>query len=74
MSRAGADQPENGQRRVVIQANVRGRDLGSFVEDVKKKIDAEVKLPVGYLEYGGTYEHLQSGRARLMMVVPSPSG
>jgi heavy metal efflux system protein len=62
---------ENGQRRVVIQANVRGRDLGTFVEDVKKKVDARVKLPTGYhLEYGGTYEHLQSGRARLMLVVP----
>jgi heavy metal efflux system protein len=62
---------ENGQRRVVIQANVRGRDLGTFVEEVKKKVDARVKLPTGYhLEYGGTYEHLQSGRARLMLVVP----
>jgi cobalt-zinc-cadmium resistance protein CzcA len=62
---------ENGERRVVIQANVRGRDLGSFVEDVRQKIDAQVTLPVGYhLEYGGTYEHLQSGRARLMIVVP----
>ena len=62
---------ENGQRRVVIQANVRGRDLGSFVEVAEQKIEAEVKLPTGYhLEYGGTYEHLQSGRARLMIVVP----
>jgi cobalt-zinc-cadmium resistance protein CzcA len=62
---------ENAQRRVVIQANVRGRDLGSFVEDVKAKLDAQVTLPAGYhLEYGGTYEHLQSGRARLMVVVP----
>jgi len=62
---------ENGQRRVVIQSNVRGRDLGSFVEDVKKAVDAGVKLPTGYyVEYGGTYEKLQSGRARLMIVVP----
>jgi cobalt-zinc-cadmium resistance protein CzcA len=66
---------ENAQRRVVIQSNVRGRDLGSFVEDVKKQIDTEVRLPVGYhLEYGGTYEHLQSGRARLMLVVPVTFG
>jgi cobalt-zinc-cadmium resistance protein CzcA len=66
---------ENAQRRVVIQSNVRGRDLGSFVEEVKRKIDAEVKLPTGYhLEYGGTYEHLQSGRARLMLVVPITFG
>ena len=51
---------ENGSRRVVIQSNVRGRDLGSFVEDVKRQVDAKVKLPTGYhLEYGGTYEHLQ---------------
>jgi cobalt-zinc-cadmium resistance protein CzcA len=62
---------ENGQRRVVIQANVRGRDLGGFVEEARRKIEAEVPLPVGYhVEYGGTYEHLQSGRARLMVVVP----
>lgn len=66
---------ENGQRRVVIQSNVRGRDLGSFVEDVKRTIDARVKLPTGYhVEYGGTYEHLQSGRARLLIVVPLTFG
>ncbi len=62
---------ENGQRRVVVQANVRGRDLGSFVAEVKRRIDAGVRLPVGYhIEYGGTYEQLQSGRARLAVVVP----
>ena len=66
---------ENGERRVVIQSNVRGRDLGSFVEEVKRAIDAKVKLPTGYhVEYGGTYEHLQSGRARLMIVVPLTFG
>jgi heavy metal efflux system protein len=66
---------ENGQRRVVIQSNVRGRDLGSFVEEVKKAVDAQVKLPPGYfLEWGGTYEKLQSGRARLMIVVPVTFG
>lgn len=66
---------ENGQRRVVIQSNVRGRDLGSFVEEVQRQIDAKVKLPVGYrVEFGGTYEHLQSGRARLMVVVPLTFG
>jgi cobalt-zinc-cadmium resistance protein CzcA len=66
---------ENAQRRVVIQANVRGRDLGSFVEDVKKAVEAQVKLPSGYHpEYGGTYESLQSGRARLMLVVPVTFG
>jgi len=66
---------ENGQRRVVIQANVRGRDLGSFVEEVKRKLETDVKLPTGYYtEFGGTYEHLQSGRARLMIVVPITFG
>lgn len=60
---------ENGKRRIVIQSNVRGRDLGSFVKAVQKKVAAEVKLPVGYyLEYGGTYEKMQSGRARLAVV------
>ena len=62
---------ENGSRRVVIQANVRGRDLGSFVEEASAVIEREVKLPPGYrLEYGGTYEKLQSGRARLALIVP----
>ncbi len=62
---------ENGQRRVVIQANVRGRDLGSFVEEVKRKVEAEVKLPIGYhLEYGGEYEKMQSAMSRLGVAVP----
>jgi cobalt-zinc-cadmium resistance protein CzcA len=62
---------ENGQRRVVVQANVRDRDLGGFVEEAERRMEREVKLPTGYhLEYGGEYEHLQSGRARLMLVVP----
>lgn len=66
---------ENGQRRVVIQSNVRGRDLGTFVEEVRRKVEADVKLPTGYhVEYAGTYEHLQSGRARLMVVVPVTFG
>jgi heavy metal efflux system protein len=62
---------ENGERRVVVQANVRGRDLGRFVEEVQRRVESEVRLPTGYhLEYGGTYEHLRSGRSRLMLVVP----
>lgn len=61
---------ENGQRRVVIQANVRGRDLGSFAQDVHRRLEA-LSIPPGYwFEYGGTYEHLQSGRTRLAIVVP----
>jgi len=62
---------ENGKRRVVISANVRGRDLGSFVEDVQRAVDASVDIPVGYwVEYGGTYEQLQSASQRLSIVVP----
>ena len=62
---------ENGKRRVVVTANVRGRDLGSFVEDVKVKIAEQVKLPPGYwLNYGGTFEQLESASQRLAIVVP----
>lgn len=62
---------ENGKRRVVVTANVRGRDLGSFVDEVKMKISAEVKLPAGYwLNYGGTFEQLESASKRLSIVVP----
>ncbi len=66
---------ENGSRRVVIQANMRGRDLGSFVEEARAKIEREVSLAPGYrVEYGGTYEKLQSGRARLALIVPATFG
>jgi cobalt-zinc-cadmium resistance protein CzcA len=62
---------ENGQRRVVIMANVRGRDLGSFAEDVQQRVSTSIKLPQGYyLEYAGTYEQLKSGKLRLMVAVP----
>ena len=62
---------ENGKRRVVVQANVRGRDLGGFVEEAQQRIDAEVKLPAGYwLEWGGQFENLLGARARLALVVP----
>lgn len=62
---------ENGQRFVSVQANVRGRDLGGFVQALQSKIGGEVRLPVGYhIEYGGTYEMLQAGRARLMIAIP----
>lgn len=62
---------ENGRRRVVVQCNVRGRDLGSFVDEAQAKIDARVKLPVGMtLGWGGQYENLQSAQKRLMVVVP----
>jgi cobalt-zinc-cadmium resistance protein CzcA len=62
---------ENGKRRVVVTANVRGRDLGSFVSDVKATIESQVTLPAGYwVEYGGTYQTLQSASQRLAVVVP----
>jgi len=62
---------EAGERRIVVQANVRGRDLGSFVEEAKGKVERQVKLPPGYhVEWGGQYEQLQEGMARLAVVVP----
>jgi cobalt-zinc-cadmium resistance protein CzcA len=62
---------ENGQRRISIEANVRGRDVGSFVREAQAKVEGAVKLKPGYLMvWGGMWEHLDSGRARLMIVVP----
>ena len=62
---------ESGQRRVVVQANVRGRDLGSFVQEAQQKVASKVNLPPGYrVEWGGQYEHLQSASSRLIVVVP----
>ena len=62
---------ENGKRRLVVTANVRGRDLGSFVDDVRNAVGNELDIPSGYwVEYGGTYQKLQSASQRLMIVVP----
>ncbi|MFN7213619.1 MAG: efflux RND transporter permease subunit [Lysobacteraceae bacterium] len=62
---------ENGKRRVVVTANVRGRDLGSFVGEVQQRVAAEVDVPPGYwVEYGGTFEQLISATQRLSIVVP----
>ncbi|MEE9570462.1 MAG: efflux RND transporter permease subunit, partial [Gammaproteobacteria bacterium] len=62
---------ENGKRRVVVTSNVRGRDLGSFVRDVQRAVQDQVDIPAGYwVEYGGTFEHLQSATNRLAVVVP----
>ncbi|CUS78580.1 cobalt-zinc-cadmium resistance protein CzcA [Candidatus Kryptonium thompsonii] len=62
---------EHGQRRIVVELNVRGRDIGSFVEEAEKIIYEKVKLPPGYyLEWGGTFEQLQRARERLAVVVP----
>jgi cobalt-zinc-cadmium resistance protein CzcA len=62
---------EWGKRRIVVQANVRGRDVGSFVADVRKSIEREVKLPSGYyVRYGGQFENLQRAQQRRLIVVP----
>jgi cobalt-zinc-cadmium resistance protein CzcA len=62
---------ENGKRRVVVTANVRDRDLGSFVNELRDRIEADVTLPSGYwVDYGGSFEQLQSAAARLAIVVP----
>jgi len=61
---------ENGKRRIVVSANVRGRDVGSFVADAKAAL-AQVKIPPGYwTSWGGTFENLQSATQRLQIVVP----
>lgn len=62
---------DNGKRRIVIGANVRGRDLAGFVAETRGKIEREVKLPPGYfIRYGGTFEQLASATERLRTVVP----
>jgi cobalt-zinc-cadmium resistance protein CzcA len=62
---------ENGKRRVVISANVRGRDIGSLVAEAQAKTAQQVKLPSGsYITWGGQFENLASARQRLMIVVP----
>ena len=62
---------ENGKRRIVVTANVRGRDLGSFVAELRQRIDAEVTVPPGYwVDYGGTFEQLIAASQRLSVVVP----
>ncbi|WP_428103211.1 efflux RND transporter permease subunit [Candidatus Rariloculus sp.] len=62
---------ENGKRRVVVTSNVRGRDLGSFVTEVRRAVETNVSMPPGYwVEYGGTFEHLMSATNRLAIVVP----
>jgi heavy metal efflux system protein len=62
---------EDGKRRVVVTANVRGRDLGSFIEEVRERVGAEVEVPSGYwVSYGGTFEQLISAAQRLQIVVP----
>jgi heavy metal efflux system protein len=62
---------ENGKRRVVVTANVRGRDIASLVAEAKDKIVGQVQLPPGYwIVWGGQFENLAAARQRLMVVVP----
>jgi cobalt-zinc-cadmium resistance protein CzcA len=62
---------EKNQRRWVVQGNVRGRDLGGVVADIRERIDERVDLPPGYfVEYGGQFENQQRAMARLSIIVP----
>jgi cobalt-zinc-cadmium resistance protein CzcA len=62
---------ENGKRRVVVQANVRGRDLGGFVAEAQARVASEVKPPPGgWMDWGGQFENLQRASARLALIVP----
>jgi cobalt-zinc-cadmium resistance protein CzcA len=62
---------DDARRRIAVELNVRGRDIGSFVSDAQKEIDKQVKLPAGYyLKWGGQFENLQRASARLLIVVP----
>lgn len=66
---------ENGKRRIVVTANVRGRDLGSFVSEAEERMKAEVRLPAGYWSvWGGQFEQLISAKRRLLLVVPLAMG
>ena len=62
---------EDVQRRIVVEANIRGRDLGSFVEEAQAAIAQKLSLPQGYyIQWGGQYEHLQDASRRLAIIVP----
>jgi cobalt-zinc-cadmium resistance protein CzcA len=67
---------EAGQRRIVVQRNVRGRDLGSFVAEAQRRVAERVPLPPGryHLEWGGQFENLQRAEHRLEIVVPAALG
>lgn len=62
---------ESGKRNMIVSANVVDRDLGSFVADIRQQLESELPLPAGYwIDYGGTFEQLQSASKRLSIVVP----
>ncbi len=63
---------DNTQRRITIGVNTRGRDVESLVDEIKKQLETELELPVGYyFTYGGAFENLENARARLMIAVPA---
>ena len=65
-------QREDGQRRIVVQSNVRGRDLGSFVAEAQRQVGEQVSLPAGYyIEWGGQFENQQRAMTRLALVIPA---
>jgi cobalt-zinc-cadmium resistance protein CzcA len=60
------------KRRVLVQCNVRGRDVAGFVDEVRRRIDQELALPFGYhVAFGGQFEHLERARTRLLFIVPA---
>jgi cobalt-zinc-cadmium resistance protein CzcA len=62
---------EDGERRIVVEANVRGRDIQSAAHDIQARLDAKLQLPPGYfITYGGTFQNLQDAKARLGVAVP----
>lgn len=62
---------EDTRRRIVVELNVRGRDIGSFVKEAQEKINQDIKLPAGYyITWGGQFENLQRASERLLIVVP----
>jgi cobalt-zinc-cadmium resistance protein CzcA len=67
---------EGGRRRITVTANVRGRDLGTFVAEARRHVAAEVSLPAGryHMEWGGEFENLERGQRRLLIVVPLALG
>lgn len=66
---------EWGKRRIIVQTNVRGRDVGSFVNEVRSKIASDIKLIPGYfVRYGGQFENMERARSRLLVVVPLALG
>jgi cobalt-zinc-cadmium resistance protein CzcA len=63
---------ENGQRRIVVQSNVRGRDLGGFVTEAMPKVEAAVKMPPGYsMDWGGQFENQERAMQRLTILLPA---